>query len=357
MTEREAYIAFNLADGVGSVKVAELVARYGTAAKAWEAWPQKRARSGGEVDLAAELKQAKAFGVVIVTPADAEYPRILLENSAHPLALYVKGEVKALARPALSIVGTRRATEYGRLIAEDLGHDLASAGWAVVSGLALGIDACAHRGALAAGGVTIGIIGSALDRFYPDENRELAREMAQHGGAVVSEFPFGRECDEQTFPQRNRIVAALSRGVIAVEAPTRSGTLITTSIAADLGRTVMAVPGKVDSRASAGCLKLIRDGAILVRGAEDVLDEMSELMPRSKVDGAAKAAASCVPPPLVSLEESLVLKEVDQDGKSIDRIVSATGLAPAKVAAICMGLRLKGALRYLPGNRVALPRR
>lgn len=360
MTEHEAYVGFNLTERVGSVAVAGLVARFGSVAAAWAEYPKKKARAGGEVDIAAEERKAKEFGVVILTPADAGYPKILLKESSHPLALYVKGRVEALSKPALALVGTRRADDYGLVTAEELSHDLAAGGWMIVSGLALGIDAAAHRGALAAGGVTVGVLGSALDRFYPQENRELAREIVAKGGAVVSEFPFGREPDTQTFPQRNRTVATLARGVIAVQAPVKSGTLITAALAVDLGRTVMAVPARIRDRLGAGCLKLLRDGARLIRNAEDVFDEMSELLPRSRMKPvAAEPDARREPPaielPAVTLEESLVLKAVDEDGVSVDRVVSVTGLPPAKVSALCMALRLKGRLRYLPGNRVALP--
>lgn len=378
MTEKEAYVAFNLTEQVGSVKVGELVSKFGSVAEAWERYPKKVARAGGEVDWARELALAKKFGVEVLTPADEAYPQQLRDAPGRPLVLYVKGDVAALSKPALALVGTRRATPYGLDQAFGFARDLAEGGWMILSGLALGIDAEAHKGALAAGGVTVGVIGSGLDRFYPEENRELAREIVAKGGAVVSEFPFGRAPDTQTFPQRNHVVAALARGVIAIESPLKSGTLITTGIAADLGRTVMAVPGRVDSRSSQGCLKLIREGARLVRNARDVEEEMSELLPRTKLSapkggrttqGARKvrpdasvapepaSSESVVPPaPPYSVEEALVMRHVDVEGISIDELVRKTKLPVAKVNALCMTLRLKGRLRYFPGNRVALPR-
>lgn len=372
MTEKEAYVAFNLTEQVGSVKVGELVSKFGSVAEAWERYPKKVARAGGEVDWARELALAKKFGVEVLTPADEAYPQQLRDAPGRPLVLYVKGNVAALSKPALALVGTRRATPYGLDQAFGFARDLAEGGWMILSGLALGIDAEAHKGALAAGGVTVGVIGSGLDRFYPEENRELAREIVAKGGAVVSEFPFGRAPDTQTFPQRNHVVAALARGVIAIESPLKSGTLITTGIAADLGRTVMAVPGRVDSRSSQGCLKLIREGARLVRNARDVEEEMSELFPQSKGRSAGRRAApsprpSAPPPPAAptpppapeppfSVEEALVIRHVDVEGISIDELVRKTKLPVAKVNALCMTLRLKGRLRYFPGNRVALPR-
>lgn len=372
MNEREAYVAFNLTDKIGSVKVAELVQRYGSVADAWEVWPTKVARSGGEIDVRAEFALAKRFGVEILTPADEAYPPRLLEQPSHPLALYVKGDVSLLSTPSVAMVGTRRSTPYGLDQAFKLSRDLAAHGWTILSGLALGIDAESHRGALYAQGKTVGIIGSGLDKFYPEENRMLAREIVEKGGAVVSEFPFGRPPDQQTFPQRNHVVAALSRGVIAVEAPLKSGTLITASLAADMGRVVMAVPGRVDSRASAGCLALLRDGARLVRNAADVEEELSELIPSAKKpvtrrkrraapeDGGAASpdaqpAASPTPPPF-SIEEAMIMREVNIEGVPMDVLIRRTGLPVEKVNALCMSLRLKGRIRFFPGNRVALPR-
>ena len=374
MTDREAYVAFNLTEQVGSVKVGQLVEQFGSVTAAWENYPKKVSRTGGEVDWQAEFKKAEKFGVTFVTPADEAYPEMLRTAPGRPLALYVKGDVAALSKPAVAIVETRRVTPYGADQAAKFAHDLAANGWMILSGLALGVDAEAHRAALDAGGVTVGVLGSGLDQFYPPENRELAREMVRKGGAVVSEFPFGRTPDTQTFPQRNHVVAALAKGVLAIEAPPKSGTLITTGIAADLGRTVMAVPGRVDSRSSAGCLALIRNGARLVRHARDVEEELCGFLPgleqplAKKAGAKAKKAdavrdeasapavrAACPPPPF-SLEEALVMKHVDAEGVSMDRLVQLTKLPAAKVNALCMALRLKGRVRFFPGNRVALPR-
>ena len=361
MTDSQAYVAFNLTEKVGIATVSELVSRAGSVAAAWEAYPKKVSRTGGEVDWEGEFRKAAGFGVRILTPADADYPSLLKNAPGAPLALYVKGDVRALSKPSVAMIGTRRATDYGRTVARRLSHDLAEAGWCIVSGLALGIDGEAHRGALEAEGVTVGVIGSGLDCFYPEENRELAREIVKKGGAVVSEFPFGRPPDQQTFPIRNHVVAALARGVVAVEAPLKSGTLITTGIAADLGRTVMAVPARVDNRMSSGCLKLIRDGAILVRDVDDVLEAMSELVPRGDAgrgeatSHVSRSTSSADPEtPKYSVEEALVMTHVDEDGISLDELVRATGLPAAQVSALAMSLRIKGFVRFLPGNRISL---
>lgn len=356
MTESQAYVAFNLTDRVGFATVEVLTAEAGSVAAAWERYPKKISRTGGEVDWEGEFRLAAKYGVSIVTPADEDYPPQLKSAPGRPLALYVKGDVKALGKPSIAMVGTRRATSYGLNIANRLSYDLAKADWCIVSGLALGVDAEAHRGALEAEGVTIGVLGSGLDCFYPEENRPLAREIVNKGGAVVSEFPFGRPPDRETFPIRNHVVAGLSRGVVAVEAPIKSGTLITTSIAADLGRTVMAVPARIDNRMSAGCLHLIREGAILVRDVDDVLEAMSELLPKGS---RRKPSPTDVPDeqnPPYSVEESLVMLHIDSDGISIDELVRNTKLPVEKVNALVMMLRIKGFVRFLPGNRVATAR-
>ena len=365
MSEKEAYVAFNLTGCVGSVKVAELTARFGSVSEAYARYPAKVSRTGGPVDVEREFALAKKYGIEILTPADESYPEMLAGIPGRPLAIYVKGDPKVLSKPSVSIVGTRRATPYGLDQAYRISRDLAAAGWSIVSGLAVGIDARAHRGALDALGITVGVLGSALDEFYPAENRELAREIVAKGGAVISEFPFGRQPDQQTFPQRNHIVAGLSRGVVAIEAAIKSGTLITTAIAADLGRTVMAVPGRVDARSSAGCLALIRDGARLVRNARDVEDELSFLHPQP--DAAERKlfppgfgekaktpeAGDAIPQPKFSIEESIVMRHVDEDGITLDSLVEKTGLSASSVNSTCMGLRVKGRVRFLPGNRVA----
>jgi DNA processing protein len=359
ISEKEAYVAFNLAERVGFATVSELAAKHGSVAAAWEAYPDKTSRAGGVVDAKAEFAKAKKWGVEILTPADAAYPAQLASAPGRPLALYVKGDPAALSKPSIAIIGTRRATQYGLDQAAKLAAGLAANGWAVVSGLALGIDAEAHRGALSAKGVTVGVLGGGLDEFYPRENRDLAREMVAAGGAVVSEFPFGRKPDQQSFPQRNHVVAALVKGVVAVEAPIKSGTLITTGFAADLGRVVMAVPGRVDSMASAGCLGLIRDGARLVRSVRDIEEEMGELFPMSMRGGLARreeSEAPAAPEPRFSVEESMVMRHVDADGIRLDALVEKTGLSAAKVNSVCMSLRIKGRVRFFPGNRVALPR-
>lgn len=386
MTEREAYIAFNLVERFGAAKVAALAAECGgSVAAAYESLPDEANRDfrGEKPDWEGEIARAKKMHVQIVTPADPEYPERLRDLSSMPLALYVFGSAKALSLPSVAIVGTRRLSAYGAECADRFAAGLAQAGWSVVSGLALGADAAAHSGALAAGGITVGILGGALDEFFPDENRDLARRMAAAGGAVATEFPFGRKPDKTTFPQRNRIVAALSSGVLAVECPLKSGTMITCSFAADLGHPVMAVPGRIDAPFSAGCNALIRDGARLVTSADEVIAEILPLGDRAlpklragktaaksrsgalpRNPGALGESATPKPPPKpkreavapevkLSLEEALVLKHVADTPVGIDMLVRKTGLAAARVNTVVVQLRMKRKVRLHPGNRVS----
>lgn len=356
MTESEACVAFNLTAKIGSVGALNAKLEHGSFVAAWENLPNKSSRAGGPVDVKREYELAEKYGVKIVTMIDDEYPEMLKNTPGRPLVLYVKGSLEALNKPSIAIIGTRRASEYGLSQASRFGYDLAKDGWSVVSGLALGIDASSHRGALDAGGITVGVLGSALDRFYPEKNKELAREILEKNGAVISQFPFGRSADTQTFPMRNHVVAGLAGGVIAIECPHKSGTLITTSIAADLGRVVMAVPGRLDNPLCAGCLSLIRDGAVLVRGSKDVMLAMGACVPKKAEDEFNKPKIEFNLPP-VSPEEAMIMNVLSVDPITIDEVVEKTGLDISQVNSLCMILRVKDRIEFLSGNRVSLPRR
>ena len=370
MDDRQACIAFNLVEGVGSVGLKKLSAAHGGIAAAWMAREDKTGRDGKPVDILAELDRAARNGVTILTPVDDGYPESLRSIESHPLALYVKGDASILSKAAVALVGTRKPSQYGLDQALRFAHDLAGAGYVVVSGLALGIDAAAHRGALAAGGLTTGVIGSGLNCFYPQENLQLAREIVEKGGAIVSEFPFGHAPDRRTFPQRNHVIAGLSRGVLAIEAPAKSGTMITMRIAANLSRAVMALPGRVDNQAGMGCLALIRDGATLVRSPEDVIEELTALpglrrralAPGNAVPAAPRPAARapCAAPPAppnldgLDDDERTILAELTPDGISYDHLTRKTGMDVGKVIATSMALAVDKRARILPGGLVAL---
>ena len=372
MTEHEAYVAFNMVPNIGSVKLEALVERFGSAAAAWEAFPGKTDWEGRPVDWEAEIALARKKKITIVDLSDPRYPPVLGDLPSKPVVLYVAGDPEVLSMPGIAIVGTRLPTLYGTDMAQAFAAGIAGNGMSVISGLATGIDAYAHRGALAAGGVTIGVLGGALDRFFPEENRGLGRKIVASGGAVVCEYPFGFPPGRKTFPQRNRIVAALSRGVLAVESPIQSGTLITCDFAKKLGRTLMAVPGNLDSKNSAGCWKLIREGAEMVTCAKDVVAAVgSGRVPKRKAppvpdrQPTVKAAEVLSDPPPVpdpppkrerprmSLEEAAILNAVPSTGITLERLAFATKLPAPNVADAAMSLRLKKLIRFLPGNRIA----
>ena len=372
MTEHEAYVAFNMVPNIGSVRLEALVERFGSAAAAWEAFPGKTDWEGRPVDWEAEIALARKKKITIVDLSDPRYPSVLGDLPSKPVVLYVAGDPEVLSMPGIAIVGTRLPTLYGTDMAQAFAAGIARNGMSVISGLATGIDAYAHRGALAAGGVTIGVLGGALDRFFPEENRGLGRKIVASGGAVVCEYPFGFPPGRKTFPQRNRIVAALSRGVLAVESPIQSGTLITCDFAKKLGRTLMAVPGNLDSKNSAGCWKLIREGAEMVTCAKDVVAAVgSGRVPKRKTppvpdrQPTVKAAEVLSDPPPVpdfppkrerprmSLEEAAILNAVPSTGITLERLAFATKLPAPNVADAAMSLRLKKLIRFLPGNRIA----
>ena len=362
MTDHEAYIAFNLVPDVGSVKVAALTQKEGGVAAAWEAFPSKIDWQGEPVDWRAELARAEKSHVTIVTCDDSRYPATLNDLPSKPLALYVVGNSEVLSRPGVAVVGTRLPTLYGTDMAERFAVGIVKGGLSVISGLATGIDAEAHKGALAAGGITIGVLGGALDRFFPEENRELGRRIVAGGGAVVSEYPFGFPPGKKTFPQRNRIVAALARGVLAVECPAQSGTLITCAFARQLGRKVMAIPANLDSKSSFGCWRLIREGTTMVTSAEDVVAQMTKFEDCDVEKSCPTPSNSLVPPnpqpinsstPKLTLEEATVLRAIPSTGITLDRLAFATKLPAASVGTATMSLRLKKQIRFLPGNRVA----
>lgn len=371
MTEREAFIALNRVSGLGAITVKRLIEAFGSAAAIFGAdeaalrrvpgiGPERSRGFREEMDrvgFADELARADQLGVNLLTWADPGYPAILRQIADPSLVLYVTGAVEALSGPSIAVVGTRHPTVYGRETARKLGFQLAGAGYVVVSGLAFGIDTEAHRGALQAGGRTVAVLGGALDCLYPQENEGLAREMAANGGAVATEYPFGRQPDRQTFPMRNRIVSGLSRGVVVVEAPLNSGTLITVDQALDQGRTVMAVPGRADSPASQGCHRLIRNGARLVAGADDVIEELQELIPAGapRRAGTAPPDAAAPPPaaaPPATPEERRVLGLLGDEPLHIDAVIRDSGLPAGTVNALLVGLQIRRRVRLLPGGMV-----
>lgn len=374
MTEREALIAMNMVPGLGAITVKRMAGRFGSLTAVFGASEAELAEVQGvsldkagqflaalrQVKVAEEIERAERERVKLLTWADECYPALLKQIADPPLTLYVAGSAEVLDMPAVAIIGTRRPTVYGREIARRFGYQLACAGYTVVSGLALGIDTEAHVGALQAKGRTVAVLGGALDRLFPAENRSLARDMAQKGGAVISEYPFGRQPDRQTFPMRNRIVSGLCKGVLVVEASLTSGTLITVGQALDQNRSVMAVPGRIDSPASQGCHKLLREGARLVTTADDVAEELQDMLSGmrlrlSKSQDDANGGEKPAPPlrAVLTADEQAVMKLVETQGTHVDEVIRGSGLDAGKVNAILVGLQIKRLARLLPGNIVA----
>ena len=287
-------------------------------------------------------------GQHIITLADAAYPPALLEIADPPCVLYVRGRPELLQTPSLGVVGSRNATTQGLRNAEDFARTLADAGLCITSGLALGIDAAAHRGALAAAGATVAVIGTGADRVYPARNKELALAIAEHG-AIVSEFPLGTPVLAHHFPRRNRIIAGLSLGVLVVEAALESGSLITARLAGEQGREVFAIPGSIHSPLARGCHQLLKQGAKLVESAADILDELAPQLAananrrQEPAIGQEAASASSNDPPL--------LAALGHDPCSFDELAERTHLNSADLASALLDLELAGKIAVLPGNR------
>ncbi len=279
----------------------------------------------------------------IITLADPAYPPALLEIADPPTLLYLRGNPALLQRRGVAMVGSRNATPQGLQTAESFARALASQGQCIISGLALGIDAAAHRGALAAGGDTVAVIGTGADRLYPARNKELALAIIERG-AMVSEFPLGTPSIANNFPRRNRIISGLARGVLVVEAAPESGSLITARLAAEQGREVFAIPGSIHSPVARGCHKLIKQGAKLVETAADVIEELGS------------PEATWFPPPVPPSEprtqtEDPLLAALGHDPCSLDDLVERTGRQAGALLPELLTLELSGLIAPLPGNR------
>lgn len=344
------WLAVSRVPYIGPARIERLVQRFGTLHAAWSA-PRDELRAVLEAKPLAELLAARrkiepqrelerieAQGISIAHPGHAGYPRLLAEAAGRPSILYVRGELTAADEAGVAIVGTRRATAYGRQAAERIATELAQAGVTVISGLARGVDGVAHRAALAAGGRTIAVLGSGPDVIYPGEHRRLAEEMLGAGtGAILTEHPPGAAPDAVNFPARNRIISGMSLGVVVIEAPIKSGALITATFAADQGREVFVVPGSVFSPASEGTNLLLRDGARIVRDGADVLEDLN-------LGNRREVAAIQAEMPLDE-HERRVYEAVASEARHIDELAEAAGLGPGQAAAVLLTMELKGLVR------------
>jgi DNA processing protein len=305
-------------------------------------------------DAAKELAMVQAAGCRLLNWDEPEYPRRLREIYDPPTLLYVRGNVELLGRHLISIVGARRPTPYGNQMAERLGRDLAERGLVITSGLARGIDSCAHKGALSTPtGTTIGVLGCGIDVVYPKENKKIFAEMEQRG-AIISEFRMGTFPAPQNFPIRNRIIAGMSLGVVVVEGAQYSGSLITARLAMEFDREVFGVPGNATQPSSFGPNQLIKQGAKLVTGWEDVVEELPtpvrvELLPVETASAAERA--ELVEQDLTPTERPLYeLLSVDEP-RHVDELVELSGLTSSEVLAALFDLELKGVIRQLPGKQ------
>ena len=364
MSPLESLVALNMLPKIGPVRVRRLLEALGDAAAVLAAPKDRLLRVDGigeesagilhrwqdHADPAAEIHEAAQRGIAIVTQDDPDYPAPLRDAYDPPLLLYVWGKIEPRDRHAIGVVGSRRATHYGMQAAKKLSYQLSQAGFTIVSGLARGIDTAGHEAAVAAKGRTIAVIGSGLAKLYPPENLALAEKIAAGNGAVVSEFPLQTAPDKQTFPMRNRIVAAWSRALLVVECPAWSGSLITANLASEYGKPVFAVPGPIDKPSSAGCHQLIREGATLVTDASHILDDLGEL-PFTRQSAAAAEATSSAPE--LPAEEAAVFAAVTDDESPVDRIIERSGLPAQVVTATLMKLELRRLVRAFPGFRYA----
>lgn len=293
--------------------------------------------------VARSLEWAAQSGHAVVTLADESYPKMLLEIADPPPLLYAHGRVELLARSALAIVGSRNATQQGSANAEAFARTLSESGLTIVSGLALGIDAAAHRGGLQGPGSTIAVLGTGIDVTYPQRNAALASEIAQRG-LLVSEFPLGSVPAAHNFPRRNRLISGLARGCLVVEAAVASGSLITARAAAEQGREVFAVPGSIHSPLAKGCHALIKSGAKLVESAEDVLTELSGFR--------ASGYASTREPPRreAGVPDTGLLAHMGHDPVDVDSLCSRAGLSAEQVSSELLRLELDGRVAALPGG-------
>lgn len=364
LTTEEAYLVLNALPNIGPITTNRLLGKLGgDPARIFSASARElQSVTGvGEVisrtvlewhkhfDLAREQSLLAKAGVEFIPVGDARYPAILREIHDPPIGLYQKGPWR-WERPGVAIVGSRRTTLYGQSVAKKFGHELARAGYCIVSGLARGIDTAAHEGALEAGGMTAAVLGNGMDIIYPPENLELFRRIGS-SGAIVSEFPFGRRADRQSFPMRNRVVSGLCAAVVVVESDTSGGSMITARFAGEQGRTLFAVPGRIDQATSRGCHALIRDGAILCSSVDDIFDEIGALTGLRRAAG-GKESEPALPAVSLSDEERSVF-DCFRGGAmlTLDDLAARTALPLESLSPALMMLELKRLLvRRLDGT-------
>ncbi len=357
LTERQAFLVLNALPNIGPITLNRLLDELGGDPRAVFAVGRRRLESVKGVgpvisetietwrthlDLAREEERMAKSGADFITTRDDAYPKLLKEIHDPPIGLYRKGGYD-FTHPCVAIVGSRRTTLYGQAVAKKFGAELARLGFCVVSGLARGIDTAAHDGALSVGGRTAAVLGTGADIIYPPENLALYRRIEGEGGAILSEFPFGRRADRQSFAMRNRIVAGMCEATIVVESDVDGGAMITARFAGEHGRLIFAVPGRIDQNTSAGCHQLIRDGATLMTSVDDLLNELNYLDGlRPQPIGEKPAEAAAGRPANLTSDEAKIF-ECFRGGAILtpDALSGQTGLAAAQLSSTLMMLELK----------------
>jgi DNA processing protein len=350
---RKYWIGFNLVKGIGAVRFQALLDHFGDAQSAWNAPTDVLRQSGlgqktlenllqirAQVDLDRVWESIQAQGIQVLTWEDEAYPARLKEIDQPPPVLYLRGELKPGDTWAVAIVGTRRITAYGRQVTEEVASALARDGITIVSGLARGVDSVAHQAALEAGGRTLAVLGSGVDRIYPPEHRRLGEQVIAQG-ALVSDYPPGTPPDANNFPPRNRLISGLSLAVIVVEAGATSGALITAAFAADQGREVFAVPGNINAPSSQGTNRLVRDGAHPLLDVQDVLEVLNLTMVTEQ-----RVARAVLP---ADATEARLLQVLGRQPLHVDDIRLQTGMPIEQVSAALALMELKGMVRQVGG--------
>lgn len=335
-TQRKLLAAFGLPSAIFSASRGALCSVVGNTAA------DLLINCNNEAQIAEAFKWSDGYNQHVVTLADPEYPQSLLEIPDPPTVIYVRGDLELLNLPALAIVGSRNPTPQGIQNAERFAAAFADAGLVISSGLALGIDAAAHRGALHAKGRTVAFIGTGIDRIYPARNKELALKIGEYG-TTVSEFPIGTPAVAHNFPRRNRLISGIARGVLVVEASVDSGSLITARLAAEQGREVFAIPGSIHSPQSRGCHQLIKQGAKLVETAQDVLEELNWSAPASAAQITSDAK-------MTDGTSDQLLSMMGFDPCNLDELAERTRLTASALSVMLLHLELDGRVASLPGG-------
>lgn len=356
LTEQQAFLVLNALPNIGPITLNHLLTELGGDPRVVFTVGTRRLESVQGVgpaisatiagwrehfDLGREEERMAKAVTTFITPRDQGYPRLLKEIHDPPIGLYRKGSYD-FAQPCIAIVGSRRTTLYGQSVAKKLGADLARLGFCIVSGMARGIDTAAHEGALSVGGKTAAVLGCGVDIVYPPENLSLYRRIEEQG-AILSEFPFGRRADRQSFPMRNRVVSGISEAVVVVETDVNGGSMITARFAGEQGRLIFAVPGRIDQATSRGCHQLIRDGATLFTSVDDILGEINYLDGfRPAPIGEKPADAAAGRPAHLTDEEAAAFRCFSGGAiLSVDTLAAMTTLPASQLSATLMMLELK----------------